>query len=114
MTFRILHVEDDPLFSRALARYLRFQGHTIVSAVSVFEAKTLFSPNAFNIVLCDYRLPDGTGLDVYEHVHHVAPTQKFLMLSADPMEGLACPSIDKYTAANDLDSVLLAAMGPAR
>jgi len=64
---KILYVEDNPLDANLtqLALAKTMPDAVITNAATVAEAKiALENPAAFDIVLCDYRLPDGTGLDV--------------------------------------------------
>lgn len=64
----VLIIEDDLTFSKILNNYLSRNGYetTVVHQVqTAIEAMTIQLPD---IVLLDYRLPDGTGFDVLSYV----------------------------------------------
>ncbi len=67
----ILYVEDNAvdadLTRLALAKSM--PDAVVTVAMTVVGAKTaLENPAAFDLVLCDFRLPDGTGLDVLSNI----------------------------------------------
>jgi two-component system response regulator HydG len=61
---KILVVDDDSSFCIMLKTFLSKKGHYVVEAFSVTEALRVFGTDEFEIVLADYRLPDGSGLDI--------------------------------------------------
>jgi len=61
---RILVVDDDPLVGKSIAQAARKFGHQAVSAHSIAEAMMHIRDEPFDLVLCDVRLPDGSGLDI--------------------------------------------------
>jgi len=63
---KILIVEDDTTFSQLLEGFLHKHGHNIATAKNIKSALKLISENTFDLLLLDYRLPDGVGLDVLE------------------------------------------------
>ena len=75
---RILYVEDDLRLRR---RVVEEQLHDaeVTEVGTVLAARLILehaSPFPFQVVLLDYSLPDGTGLEVLEAVrHHGAPVQ---------------------------------------
>ncbi|CAN5433934.1 hypothetical protein BH18VER1_BH18VER1_08380 [soil metagenome] len=60
----ILLVEDHNDTRVALSRLLKRVGHDVTAAASVSEAFTLLGDFAFDILLSDIGLPDGSGLQV--------------------------------------------------
>jgi CheY-like chemotaxis protein len=67
---RILHVEDDEL-NQALVRAIvarsadpAVNGAQVVAAGSLALARAALAGGAFDVVLLDMRLPDGSGLDL--------------------------------------------------
>ncbi len=62
---RVLVVEDDPRVLDAERAVLGRHGCRVVTATSVAEANGL-AADGFDLVVTDYRLPDGTGLQVID------------------------------------------------
>ncbi|MEN3939824.1 response regulator [Prosthecobacter sp. SYSU 5D2] len=67
-TWRILLVEDHQDTRDTLARLLRRRGHEVHTAGSVEEAARLSSEAALDILVTDFGLPDGNGIDVFRNV----------------------------------------------
>ena len=73
MPANLLFVEDDPLIRRALAEGLRAKGHRVREADGVRAAKASLSTEVFDVVVTDWRLPDGTGFDVMSELEAAQP-----------------------------------------
>lgn len=61
---KILVVEDDLTFSQLLQDFLRKYGHSAETTREVKSATRLLSQTTYDLLLLDYRLPDGNGLEV--------------------------------------------------
>jgi PAS domain S-box-containing protein len=62
--FRVLLVEDHTDTRAAMARLLQALGCTVTLATSVREAVAIASHAAFDLLISDIGLPDGSGIDV--------------------------------------------------
>ena len=62
MTRRVLVVEDDAEVSASLHALLEAEGYAPVVARSLAQARAA-NPRDFDVVLLDWRLPDGEGID---------------------------------------------------
>ena len=60
---RLLLVEDDPMTSRIMARLLRQNSYEVVTA-NTMAAALAVPADAFDLVISDIGLPDGSGLDL--------------------------------------------------
>jgi len=60
----ILIADDDLTFGRILTTFLTSEGFEITLANSVKEARDKLGIQDFQLMLLDYRLPDGNGLDI--------------------------------------------------
>ncbi len=69
----ILLVEDDPELSSILISALEMEGHNVAHATDEDQAKELLAKSVFQLVIADYRLPDGDGMEVLRHVREEAP-----------------------------------------
>lgn len=61
---RILIVEDDLSFTALLEDFLKRHQFEVSVAPTIKSGISLLQDELFDLVLLDYRLPDGTGLDV--------------------------------------------------
>jgi CheY-like chemotaxis protein len=64
----VLLVEDDPLIGMALAAHLQETGLSVIKATSAASAPARLDQQKtpFDLVLSDYQLGDGNGLDIIE------------------------------------------------
>ena len=85
---RILLVEDHPLYRMGLRLTLNYSG---LSAVIVGETENVRSAKMFleqqgdevDLILLDYYLPDGDGVDVIRYARAKSPKAKIILLSAE-------------------------------
>lgn len=59
---RLLLLEDDPILGSGLRAYLLAEGHVVDWCQRVAQAAVLRG-EAFDVLLVDWQLPDGSGLD---------------------------------------------------
>ncbi len=78
---RILVVDDDSSFCIMLKTFLSKKGHGVSEAFSVSEALRQFAADEFDIVLTDYRLPDGSGLDILREVKSQKPEAGVIIMT---------------------------------
>jgi len=65
---KILIIEDDTTFAQLLEVFLTKNHHQVHTVVTVQQANKILDQQTFDLLLIDYRLPDGTGLDVLKTV----------------------------------------------
>lgn len=70
---RILIIEDDITFSQLLEGFLKKHDYEVSIVSKVKEGIKAFEIQTFDIILLDYRLPDGTGMDVLSASHTTHP-----------------------------------------
>jgi two-component system response regulator HydG len=68
MTQTILVIEDDIAFARMLEGFLSKKGFSVLTASSIKSGKDIVARHSIHLVLLDYRLPDGTGIDMINHL----------------------------------------------
>lgn len=80
---RVLLVDDHQLLTGALSRMLANEPdiHVVGVAGTVAEAKTI-ARERLDVVLMDYRLPDGTGVDATRAIKARWPAARVVMLTA--------------------------------
>ena len=58
----ILLLEDELLIAEALEHILREEGYAVDVAITVAEAKVWLRSVHYDVVIADWRLPDGDGI----------------------------------------------------
>ncbi|MEE1946870.1 sigma-54 dependent transcriptional regulator [Pedobacter sp. KR3-3] len=64
---KFLIVEDDSTFAQIIEGFLIKSGFEVLLASNTKQAYKLIDQQDFDLLLVDYRLPDGTGLDVLKY-----------------------------------------------
>ena len=67
MTHSILIVEDEPLLSRNVGRYLAYQQYEVPQAPTLARGIADYEQLRPDVVLVDHSLPDGTGIELIRH-----------------------------------------------
>jgi len=73
---RILLVDDDEYVRRIVAHTLRQANLEVHSVSSIESARQMLKVSKPNLVLLDYLLPDGTGLEMLKELKNTASLQK--------------------------------------
>jgi DNA-binding response OmpR family regulator len=80
---RLLLVDDDVAISRLVTNRLVHLGVSVTSASTVAAALAALRHSAFDVVILDLTLPDGTGLDVLHSLRESdAPTHVIILSGA--------------------------------
>ena len=80
---KILIIEQEKTFLQSLRNFLEYQKGTKVSwAHSEREGFSLWRKQAFDIVLCAERLPDGSGLQTLKAMVRERPGTKSILMTA--------------------------------
>src|SRR3954467_7483552 len=77
----VLVVDDEQLIRWSLAERLKADGLHIVEAGTAHDALERFAPD-IDLVLLDYRLPDGDGLHVLKRMKATQPDVPIILLTA--------------------------------
>lgn len=79
---RILVVDDERSIAGALEIILRESGYEVLTAHSVFEATKILRDRDFDLVITDYRLSDGTGIDLITHIKSETSETEVILMTA--------------------------------
>jgi DNA-binding response OmpR family regulator len=79
---KILLVEDDAPLGRSLLRVLTDQGHAAVWLRELKVARQHIAGDAFDLMLLDVVLPDGSGLDLLREIRTRGDSTPIMMLTA--------------------------------
>ena len=79
---KILLVEDDLTFAQMLQFFLQKHGHKVTSAQNVSGGLKFLEQDTFDLLLLDYRLTDGTGLDVLAKTRDMGLSVPAIMMTS--------------------------------
>lgn len=80
---RIFFVEDDASLRSGLTFALEKQGYAVTAAATRAEAETLWQAGAFDLVILDVSLPDGSGYDLCHKIRQTSQVPLIFLTAAD-------------------------------
>jgi signal transduction histidine kinase/ActR/RegA family two-component response regulator len=84
---RILVVDDEPSVCKLLQRLLEQAGHQVDAAPDGRTALECIARQRYGLILLDVRMPDMTGMEVYEKAREIAASvaERIIFLTGDVM-----------------------------
>ena len=77
----ILLVEDDEFLSDQINLLLKKERYICDVASTISEARTLYDANKYQLILMDWNLPDGSGIEMLEQIRFYKDNISLIMLS---------------------------------
>ncbi len=113
-TLRLLHIEDDRLQHAIIARQLvslqEYQFETTV-AISEDQALLKFAENNFDLIILDYHLSEGNGVECLRRIRQIDPIVPVIAVSGVATDEIAAELIsvgaDDYLAKQNLNARIL-------
>ena len=92
----LLIVDSDPQMLQTLVCYFEKRGFHVAASATLAEAKTyLHRRKTWTLVISDYHLPDGTGLELFWCVREqVGMSTPVLLMSGSAQAAALCAGID--------------------
>lgn len=108
----ILVIEDDVTFSQLLEGFLSKSGFTVTLANNVKNGIKAIDQQSYSLLLLDYRLPDGTGIDVLSAVRNRGLDLPIIMMTSfndvrTAVKAMRCGAFDYITKPINPDELLM-------
>jgi len=108
---RILVVEDDEVLLKNISIILRRSSYAVDTAKNYNEASQKLTSPEYDLVLMDWKLPDGLGVELCRETRKNNPEIKIIMLTAnsqteDKIEGLDAGADDYITKPFEMEELL--------
>lgn len=110
---RILLVDDEPDFVVGARELLKSDGHDVMTAESLADARKRLDGGKHDVLLLDLMLPDGNGLELLDELD-ASSLQKVVLITGHPgikshIRHLGGPTLGYLTKPIDAEGLLLAA-----
>ena len=107
LTASILVVDDEPDLRTLYELTLLREGHEVVSAPDLEQAREWLAQRRFDVLITDMRLPDGLGLELLNELSEGQRTEKSIVITAygsaeNAVEALKRGAFDYLTKPVDL------------
>lgn len=109
---RILLVEDETVFAKAVKKHLERAKYKVDLAGDLETAREHYKKNAPDLVLLDMRLPDGSGLDLLSEIKSSVNNTSVLVMSAygeleDAVSAMKLGASDYLKKPIDLEELII-------
>ncbi len=103
----VLVVDDEPDLRTLYELTLLREGHAVVAAADLTQAREWLAQQRFDVLISDMRLPDGLGLDLLRELTEAQRTEKCIVITAfgsadNAVESLKAGAFDYLTKPVDL------------
>lgn len=111
MTDKILIIDDEEKLRNLLARLLKLEGYVIREAGNLKTATKVINTEEPDIILCDVKLPDGSGVDFVKEVRSKYPLIEIILLTAygnilDGVQAIKNGAFDYILKGDDNDKII--------
>jgi two-component system, NtrC family, response regulator HydG len=81
MSNRILVIDDDQDLCKVLSNFLKKSGFDVEVCYKAEDGLKLLREDSFELILCDYRLPDMTGLEALQKIKILSPDSAVIIIT---------------------------------
>lgn len=110
-TSKILVIDEEEKLRNLIARIIRLEGYTVLEASGLKAAIKLIEKEEPDVLVCDVRLPDGSGVDFTKEVKTKYPVIEIILLTAygnipDGVQAMKNGAFDYLTKGDDNDRII--------
>ncbi len=80
--FRILLVDDDEDFNKALSFSLRKKGIDVIAVQSGYKAIKVLEGNSFDLILLDLKMPGMDGVETFKRINQLKKGSSVIIMTA--------------------------------
>lgn len=113
----VLLADDDANVRESIATALHNEGHRVTEAADGLEAAELIGTHAFDVAICDVRMPRLDGLTLSRRIRREAPKTAVVIMTSqaqisDVVESLRDGAVDFVTKPFDPEEFVQNVLGP--
>ena len=108
----ILLVEDDESLLIEIKRAIEHEGHHVMDASNIADARQILGNKKFDLIVLDWGLPDGSGVDFCTELRNAGENASIMMLTgrarpAEKVQGLDSGADDYLSKPFHLKELIL-------
>jgi len=108
---RVLIIDDEEQLRSLLTRIVRLEGFVVYEAGSIKEATKVLTKDHIDVIICDVKLPDGSGVDFVKETRLKSPFIEIILLTAyanvgDGVQAMKNGAFDYILKGDDNDKVI--------
>ncbi|GAB2838155.1 sigma-54-dependent transcriptional regulator [Ferruginibacter profundus] len=108
---KILIVDDEEKLRTLMARIIGLEGFEVLQAADIKTATKKLEQTDIDVVLCDVKLPDGTGVEFSKQVKEKHPLIEIILLTAygnipDGVQAIKNGAFDYITKGDDNNKII--------
>lgn len=107
----ILIIDDEEKLRKLLAKIVSLEGFDVVEASTIKNGLKRLELRDIDVVLCDVKLPDGSGVDAVKMIKETYPSLEVLLLTAygnipDGVQAMKNGAFDYITKGDDNNRII--------
>ncbi|NCI52036.1 sigma-54-dependent Fis family transcriptional regulator [Sediminibacterium roseum] len=107
----ILIIDDEGKLRGLLSRVISLEGFSVLQAGTIKAGKKILESEAVDVLLCDVKLPDGSGVDVVKPFKQKFPFLEIILLTAygnipDGVQAMKDGAFDYITKGDDNGKII--------
>ena len=95
MAEKILVIDDEPLVLDSCRRIFAEAGYEVMVSADPAEALAAAARTGFDVILCDWQMPEWDGMDVVSRLETAAPSAAVIMITGYPSVGRAAEAMKR-------------------
>lgn len=108
---RILIIDDEEQLRSLLTRIVTLEGFAVLEAGSLKEATRILAKDHIDVIICDVKLPDGSGVNFVKETRLKFPLIEIILLTAyanvgDGVQAMKNGAFDYILKGDDNDKVI--------
>ncbi len=108
---KILIIDDEEKLRQLLTRIISLEGFEVVQAGNCKTGLKKLEQTDIDVVLCDVKLPDGSGVDLVKNIKQAYPSVEIILLTAygnipDGVQAIKNGAFDYITKGDDNNKII--------
>jgi len=108
---KILIIDDEEQLRLLLSRIISLEGFNVVEAANLKSGAKILEKDHVDVILCDVKLPDGSGVDFVKDIRLKFPLTEIILLTAyatihDGVQAMKNGAFDYIMKGDDNDKVI--------